>query len=113
MPRDNEFEPDTIPQEEATCTESHVDDLDEGSRRFLSMFSTVRSKVEDVAKAESDIKRFELSIEQERKRFQKQLESAKVALKNARVQVGVELSKVDQAGFSKVAQLIKDDNAGA
>lgn len=97
--------------EQEPCTENHVADLDEGARRFLSMFSTVRGKVEDLARAESDLKRFELSIDQERKRLQKSVESAKVALKNARIQVGVELEKVDAAGFSKAYQLIKDENA--
>jgi len=88
----------------------HLSDLDELTRRALSMFSTIRGKVGDLERAESDIKRFELSIESERKRLQKNLESAKGALRNARVQMGVELAKVDQAGFEQVAKILKEAN---
>src|SRR5574339_214350 len=94
-------------QEEVECSEQHVADLDEAAKRFLTTFSTIRSKIDDLARAESDIKRFELSIEQDRKRLAKTLETAKVALRNARVQMAVELSKLDGAGFAKIADQVK------
>jgi len=97
-------------EDEETCGRDHLEDLDEPIKRFMSVFSTIRSKNDDLVRAESDIKRFELSIEQERKRLQKTFEAAKVALRNARVQMGVELAKVDAVGFAKVSQMIKDDN---
>jgi len=93
---------------EVECSEHHVADLDEATKRFLSTYSTIRGKIDDLARAESDIKRFELSIEQERKRLQKTLDSARLALKNARVQIAVELSKLDAAGFGQIADLVKN-----
>jgi hypothetical protein len=95
---------------EEVCNEQHLADLDATTNAVLTTFSTIRSKTDDLVRAESDIKRFELSIEQERKRLQKTFEAAKVALRNARVQMGVELAKIDAAGFAKVSQMIKDDN---
>jgi hypothetical protein len=94
-----------------TCDQQHLDDLDDQARAMLSTFSTVRSKLQDLERAESDIKRFELSIEADRKRLQKQLEAAKLGLRNARVQMAVELQKADGVGFTKVADLIKQAEA--
>lgn len=91
----------------AECQEQHLDDLDQGAKTVLSTFATIRSKIDDLARAESDIKRFELSIEQDRKRLQKALEAAKTALRNARVQMATELAKVDAAGFAQAAELVK------
>ena len=99
---------DAAPEE---CKEQHLADLDENAKRFLSMFSTIRGKIEDLARAESDLRRFELSIEQDRKRLQKTLESAKLGLRNARIQMGVELEKLDAPGFSKITDLIKGREA--
>jgi hypothetical protein len=111
MPLEDTEHDDDLATKEETCKKGdHVSDLDEGAKLFLSTFATIKGKVDDLARAESDIKRFELSIESERKRLQKNLENAKVGLRNARVQMGVELSKVDAPGFGKVAQMIKDDN---
>lgn len=100
---------DVVQEEE--CQEQHVSDLDEAAKRFLTTFSTIRSKIDDLARAESDIKRFELAIEQDRKRLAKTLEAAKAALRNARVQMAVELSKLDGAGFSKIADQVKNMEA--
>ena len=107
MPQE-ETEPETEVEEETCEKGDHLSDLDEVTQRFISMFSTVRSKIEDLARAESDVKRFELSIESERKRLQKMLETAKVSLKNARIQMAAELAKADTAGFSKIAELVKE-----
>jgi hypothetical protein len=95
---------------EEVCEKNHLDDLDDQTKAFLATFSTIRSKISDLERAESDLKRFELSIEADRKRLQKQLEGAKLALRNARVQIAVELQKVDGAGFAKVADLVKEAN---
>lgn len=118
MPQKGEYEPDDIStaegdvaQEDGACEDQHVADLDDGSKRFLSMFATIRSKVDDLARSQSDIQRFELSIDGERKRLVKQVETAKLALRNARIQIGAELAKVDAAGFEKVLQIVKDANA--
>lgn len=92
------------------CEKDHVEDIDSEAKIFLSTFSTIRSKLDDVARAESEIKRFELSLEAERKRLQKQLEAAKTGLRNARVQMGVELGKLDAAAFSKISQMLKEGN---
>jgi hypothetical protein len=100
------------PEADSDCGEQHVIDLDDGSKRFLSMFATIRSKVDDLARAQSDAQRFELSIEGERKKLQKRIEESKLSLRNARIQVGVELAKVDEIGFSKILEMIKVDNAG-
>lgn len=104
---------DTIHTEEEeaeeVCTEQHLADLDDQAKAFLSTFTTIRSKITDVERAESDLKRFELSIEADRKRLQKQLETAKLGLRNARIQVVVELSKVD-GHFVKVSELVKEAN---
>lgn len=109
----NEFEEtDQVTDEEVLdCKLPHVDELDEPTKRFMSVFATIRSKNEDLARAESDIKRFELSIESDRKRLQKTLEAAKVGLRNARVQMAVELEKLDAAGFTNVSKVVKDLNA--
>lgn len=107
----NEDQTDDQQIDEVECEDQHVADLDDGSRRFLSTFATIRSKVEDVARAQSDIQRFELSIDGERKRLQKQVVAAQLALRNARIQIGTELAKVDAAGFEKVLQIVKDANA--
>ncbi len=71
---ETEVEFDQEPQEE--CKLTHVDELDDATRRFMSVFATIRSRGEDLGRAESDIKRFELSIEADRKRLQKSLEAA-------------------------------------
>ena len=42
--------------------------------------------------------------------LQKHLEGAKLALRNARIQMAVELQKVDGIGFTKAADLIKEAN---
>jgi hypothetical protein len=108
-----EVHTDLGPEEkEVDCQEDHVADLDEPTRRFLSTYSTIRSKIDDLARAESDVKRFELSIEQDRKRLQKTLEAARLALKNARVQMATELGKIDAAGFAEVANIIKAKENG-
>jgi hypothetical protein len=109
--RENQTDDEQPDIDQEECDEQHVTDLDDGSKRFLSMFSTIRSKVDDLARAQSDAQRFELSIEVERKKFQKRVEDSKLALRNARVQIGVELAKVDEIGFSKILELIKGDNA--
>lgn len=96
--------------EEVVCDQRHLDDLDDQAKAFLSTFTTIRSKITDLERAESDLKRFELSIESERKRLAKQLESAKLALRNARIQMAVELQKVDGAGFAKAAEVVKEGN---
>lgn len=95
---------------EEVCTEQHLADLDDQAKAFLSTFTTIRSKISDLERAESDLKRFELSIESERKRLAKQLDSAKLALRNARVQMAVELTKVDGVGFAKAAEVVKEGN---
>lgn len=109
----NEFEEDTVAEEveegHKPCKKNHLEELDDQAKIFLSTFSNIRSKIEDLARAESDIKRFELSIESERKRLQKQCDAAKLGLRNARVQVVVELQKVD-GHFTKVAELVKEAN---
>ena len=111
MPRkdtdpDHDGELETI---EETCKQGdHLSDLDAQTKLFISVFATVRSKTEDLARARSDAQKFELSIEAERKRLQKNLENAKLGLRNARVQMSVELAKVDPVGFEKVAQLVKE-----
>ncbi len=92
------------------CGQNHVDDLDDQSKQMLATFSTVRSKIQDLERAESDQKRFELSIESERKRLQKTVEAAKLGLRNARIQMAVELQKVDGVGFAKAADLVKEAN---
>ena len=102
-----QFEEDV---DEKTCAEQHVADLADSTKRFMSVFMTIQNKTEDLARAESDIKRFELSIEADRKRLQKTLEGAKLGLRQARIQMGAELAKLDVAGFSKMAQLLKDEN---
>lgn len=96
------------------CQEQHLADLDASAKCFLATFSTIRGKVDDLARAESDLKRFELSIEQDRKRLQKNLEAAKLALRNARVQMAAELEKLDASGFSKITEFVKGkEGAGA
>ncbi len=95
---------------EETCTEQHLSDLDDQAKIFLSTFTTIRSKITDLERAESDLKRFELSIESERKRLVKQLEGARLALRSARIQMAVELTKTDGAGFAKAAEVIKEAN---
>lgn len=92
-----------------TCEEQHLADLDDQTKAFLSTFTTIRSKITDVERAESDLKRFVLSIEADRKRLQKQLETAKLGLRNARIQIVVELSKAD-GHFTKVAELVREAN---
>lgn len=110
MPQDPEETTQDV-EEIVECEKGdHLSDLDETARRFLSTFSTIRSKIDDLARAESDIKRFELSIEADRKRLQKTLEGAKLALKNSRIQMAAELSKLDAAGFSAAAEAIKAVN---
>lgn len=111
MPDPNDETPHTEMVDEAVeveCEKDHVEDIDSDAKVFLTTFETVRAKLEDLARAESDIKRFELSIEADRKRLQKQLESAKIGLRNARVQMGAELAKLDTVGFSNAAKLIKE-----
>ncbi len=93
---------------EVDCEKDHVEDIDKDARIILSTFSTIRSKMEDVARAESDLRRFELSIDAERKRLQKNFEGAKAGLKGARVQMAAELAKLDAVGFGKVAQIVKE-----
>jgi hypothetical protein len=111
MPREELGPDDELATEEEACDKGdHISDLDEHTKRFLSTFSTIRSKVDDVARAESDIKRFELSIEAERKRLQKNLDSAKLGLRQARIQMAVELAKVDAPGFGAVAEVVKEGN---
>lgn len=95
---------------EEVCTEQHIADLDDQAKAFLSTFTTIRSKISDVERAESDLKRFELSIEADRKRLQKQVESSKLALRNARIQMAVELQKVDGVGFTKAADIVREGN---
>jgi septal ring factor EnvC (AmiA/AmiB activator) len=95
---------------EEVCTEQHLADLDDQAKAFLSTFTTIRSKISDLERAESDLKRFELSIESERKRLVKQLDGARLALRNARIQVAVELQKVDEIGFTKFADMVKEMN---
>ena len=95
---------------EEPCKKDHVEELAEPTKRFMSVFMTIQNKTEDLARAESDIKRFELSIEADRKRLQKTLEGAKLGLRQARIQMGVELAKLDASGFSKISQMLKDDN---
>jgi len=95
---------------EEVCTEQHLSDLDDQAKAFLATFATIRSKISDLERAESDLKRFELSIEADRKRLQKQLDGARLALRNARIQMAVELTKVDGVGFTKAAELVKDGN---
>jgi hypothetical protein len=108
---DNTIEPvDEIKEEVEECTEQHLADLDGQARAFLSTFTTIRSKITDLERAESDLKRFELSIESERKRLAKQVEGARLALRNARIQMAVELAKTDGVGFTKAADLIKEEN---
>ena len=103
-------EPEEISEVEEACTEQHLADLDDQAKAFLSTFTTIRSKITDLERAESDLKRFELSIEADRKRLQKQLDSARLALRNARIQMAVELSKVDGGGFGRVAEVVKEEN---
>jgi len=104
-------ETEEVDQEvEEVCTEQHLSDLDDQAKDFLATFATIRSKISDLERAESDIKRFELSIETDRKRLQKQLEGARLALRNARIQMAVELTKVDGVGFSGAAEVIKEGN---
>jgi hypothetical protein len=98
---------------EEVCTEQHLADLDDQAKAFLATFTTIRSKITDVERAESDLKRFELSIEADRKRLQKQLDGARVALRNARIQMAVELAKADEVGFSKAAEIVKEGNGRA
>ena len=81
-----------------------------GASMSGNLFTTIRSKIDDVTRAESEVKRFELSIDGERKRLQKTLEAAKLGLKNARIQMAVELQKVDGVGFTKAAELVKEVN---
>ena len=95
---------------EAICEKGHLDELDDQTKAFLSTFTTIRSKISDLERAESDLKRFELSIEAERKRLAKQLDSAKLALRNARIQMAVELQKTDGVGFTDVANIVKERN---
>ena len=97
-------------QEVEVCDQNHIEDLDAQAKTFLSTFTTIRSKIDDVTRAESEVKRFELSIDGERKRLQKTLEAAKLGLKNARIQMAVELQKVDGVGFTKAAELVKEVN---
>lgn len=97
--------------EEVDCKDDHVADLDEHTRRFLATFTTIRSKIDDLSRSESDIKRFELSIESERKRLQKNLDAAKISLRNARIQMGAELAKLDANGFAQISDLIKSREA--
>ena len=103
-------EPEELEDDIEPCKESHVGDLDAQTKQILSTFSTIRSKISDLERAESDLKRFELSIEQDRKRLAKQRDTARQALRNARVQMAVELQKVDGIGFAKAADLIKEAN---
>jgi hypothetical protein len=111
MPQDEEtVAGDHEVDEEVTCDEQHVADLDDQAKVMLSTFTTVRSKIQDVLRAEAGIKSFELSIEADRKRLQKSLEAAKLGLRNARVQMAVELEKVDGIGFMKAADRIKEAN---
>jgi len=109
MPHDTELDPEE--EGEESCGRNHTDELDEQTKAALTTFATIRGKVEDLARAESDPKRFELSIESERKRLQKNLESAKLSLRNARIQMAAELAKVDAAGFSHVASDMKKQEA--
>lgn len=102
-----QFEEEVV---EEACEKNHIDDLDDQAKAFLSTFTTIRSKIADLERAESDLKRFELSIEADRKRLQKQLDGAKLALRNARIQMAVELTKVDGIGFTKAAELVKEGN---
>ena len=95
-------------EEEVECSEAHLADLDETTRRFLQIFSTIRSKLQDMERAQSDISRFALSIEQQRKQLEKNLDSASTALKNARIQMSVELGKLDPNGFTVMTQLLKE-----
>jgi hypothetical protein len=95
-------------EEEVACTKNHVEELDAPTKVIMSVFATIRSRIDDLIRAESDLKRFELSIEQERKRLSKTLENAKVGLRNARVQMAAELEKADSAGFAKAAALVKE-----
>lgn len=95
---------------EEVCTEQHLVDLDDQAKAFLSTFTTIRSKISDLERAESDLKRFELSIEADRKRLAKQLDGARLALRNARIQMAVELTKVDGIGFAKAAEIVKEGN---
>lgn len=104
-------EQDEQAEEEVCDKGDHLSDLDEQTKCFLATFSTIRSKVNDVSRAESDLRKFELSIESERKRLQKNIDSAKLGLRNARVQMVVELTKVDGHGFTAVADIIKGGNS--
>lgn len=111
MPNENNPDLDEpIIDEEVECGQQHLDDLDDQAKQMLSTFSTVRSKIQDLERAESDQKRFELSIESERKRLQKTVDAARLGLRNARIQMAVELQKVDGVGFAKAADLVKEAN---
>jgi len=101
-------ETEQVEDEVEVCTLAHLEDLDAQAKQYLATFSTIRGKVDDLTRAESDLRRFELSIEQERKRLQKTLEAAKLSLRNARIQMGVELAKVDPVGFSQISELVKN-----
>jgi hypothetical protein len=109
-PDDERIDTEVDQDEELACDEQHVADLDDQAKVMLSTFTTVRSKIQDVLRSEAAIKSFELSIEADRKRLQKSLEAAKLGLRNARVQMAVELEKVDGIGFMKAADLIKEAN---
>jgi len=97
-------------EDEEACTKNHIEELDDQAKNLLSTFTTIRSKITDLERAESDLKRLELSIEADRKRLQKQLEAAKLGLRNARIQMAVELQKIDGVGFTKAADLVKEVN---
>lgn len=110
MPSENnpDLDEPAVDAEVEVCNEAHLDDLDPQTKAVLTTFSTIRSKIDDLARAESDVKRFELSIEQERKRLQKTLEAAKASLRNARIQMGAELAKIDPSGFAQISELVKN-----
>lgn len=114
MPLKENQTDDEVPEvDEEECVEQHVADLDAAAKLFLTTFTTIRSKIDDLSRAHSDLQRFELSLEAERKRLQKNLESAKLSLRNARIQMGAELAKTDPAGFTKIDQLIREHNSNA
>lgn len=106
--KDGKPEDGEVVEEIEECDEQHVADLDEPSRRFLATFTTIRSKLDDLSRAESELSRFELSIESQRKLLRKNAEAARLALRNARIQMGAELAKADAAGFSQISELIKN-----
>lgn len=111
--KENQIDDEPPAEGQDECNEHHVADLDPAAKLFLTTFTTIRSKIDDLVRAESDLKRFELSLEAERKRLQKNLESAKLSLRNARIQMGAELAKADPAGFTKIDQAIRDHNSNA